>query len=246
MTTEEFSNAFDTLVSSYRRFKDYDKKEELDSIEFDEYEKSLWLTDAQNEVVVSLYTGKNAYGESFEVTEELRRYLDSLVKQEDYENTDRVSGMTGISSSSVFYALPSDVAYILYEKLNLSGIDKACLENMTADVYPVTHDEYNRIMRNPFRGPTTFRALRVDCGERVIDTVRMRLVEIISAAAFNKYTIRYLSRPEPIVLEDMPEGVTINGYGVKNECKLDSMLHDTILKHAVQLALASKGIQVNS
>ena len=39
MTTEEFSNEFDTLVSSYRRFKDFDNKEALDSLEFDEYEK---------------------------------------------------------------------------------------------------------------------------------------------------------------------------------------------------------------
>ena len=37
MTTEEFSNEFDTLVSSYRRFKDFDNQELLDSIEFDEF-----------------------------------------------------------------------------------------------------------------------------------------------------------------------------------------------------------------
>jgi hypothetical protein len=46
MTTEEFSNQFDVLLDSYRRFKDFDKKEELDSIEFNEYEKSLYLTQA--------------------------------------------------------------------------------------------------------------------------------------------------------------------------------------------------------
>lgn len=44
MTTEEFSNEFDTLVSSYRRFKDFDNQELLDSIEFDEFEKSFYLT----------------------------------------------------------------------------------------------------------------------------------------------------------------------------------------------------------
>ena len=36
MTIQEFSNQFDTLVSSYRRFKDFDNKESLDTIEFDE------------------------------------------------------------------------------------------------------------------------------------------------------------------------------------------------------------------
>ena len=44
MTAEEFSNEFDTLVSSYRRFKDFDNKEGLDSlpkliIDFIEYLK---------------------------------------------------------------------------------------------------------------------------------------------------------------------------------------------------------------
>ena len=53
MTLEEFSNGFDTLVNSYRRFKDFDKQEMLDSIEFDEYEKSFYLTKAQEEVVTN-------------------------------------------------------------------------------------------------------------------------------------------------------------------------------------------------
>lgn len=44
MTNSEFSNQFDLLVSSYRRFKDFDNQELLDSIEFDEFEKSLYLT----------------------------------------------------------------------------------------------------------------------------------------------------------------------------------------------------------
>jgi hypothetical protein len=46
MTIEEFSENFDTLVSSYRRFKAFDGKEILDSIEFNEYEKSVFLTKA--------------------------------------------------------------------------------------------------------------------------------------------------------------------------------------------------------
>ena len=60
------SNGFDVLVDSYRRFKDFDKRDEFDSIEFDEYAKSVHLTQAQQDVVVSLYNGKNAYGEAFE------------------------------------------------------------------------------------------------------------------------------------------------------------------------------------
>ena len=44
MTVTEFSNEFDVLIDSYRRFKDFDNKENLDSLDFNEYEKSIFLT----------------------------------------------------------------------------------------------------------------------------------------------------------------------------------------------------------
>ena len=51
MTTEEFSNEFDTLLNSYG--------ENPSTIELDEYEKSVFLTKAQEEIVIDLYSGKN-------------------------------------------------------------------------------------------------------------------------------------------------------------------------------------------
>ena len=84
---------FDTLVSSYRRFKDFDNKEILDSIEFNEYEKSYFLTKAQDELVIALYNGRNVSGESFESTEELRRYLSNLVKEARLQPITNTSGL---------------------------------------------------------------------------------------------------------------------------------------------------------
>ena len=69
MTVSEFSNQFDVLVSSYTRFRDFDDREPRDTIEFDEYEKSLYLTKAQEELVLSLYNGRNSSALSFEETE---------------------------------------------------------------------------------------------------------------------------------------------------------------------------------
>ena len=108
MTIKEFSDGFDTLVSSYRRFKDFDKQELLDSIEFNEYEKSFFLTKAQEELVINCYNGKNIYGDSFESTEEMRRYLDGLVKTKEYSATDAVTtDVTGASPKSIFFNLCS-------------------------------------------------------------------------------------------------------------------------------------------
>ena len=80
MSTEEFSNGFDILVDSYRRFKDFDDRMLLDTIEYSEYEKSVYLTKAQEALVQEVYSGKST-ADSFERTEEVRRQLDALVQQ---------------------------------------------------------------------------------------------------------------------------------------------------------------------
>lgn len=236
MTLEEFSNGFDQLVNSYKRFKDFDKQELLDSIEFDEYEKSFFLTKAQEELVVNFYNGKNPYGDSFESTEELRRYLDNLVVTKVYSASEQVSG-TGVSTSSVFYKLPEKLAFITMEQITYGDESLGCYNGSSANVYPITQDEYSRVKNNPFRGPTKYKALRLDAGEGV--------VELVSKYRIESYLVRYLAKPEPIILEDLPNDLTINGVSSQTECKLNEILHNTILERAVQIGLQSKGVSVS-
>ena len=236
MTLEEFSNGFDQLVNSYKRFKDFDKQEALDSIEFDEFEKSFFLTKAQEELVVNFYNGKNPYGDSFESTEELRRYLDNLVVTKVYSASEQVSG-TGVSASSVFYKLPDRLAFITMEQVIYDDEALGCYNGSTANVYPVTQDEYSRVRNNPFRGPTKYKVLRLDAGESV--------VELVSKYKIKEYLVRYMAKPEPIILEDLPNDLTIEGVSSETECKLNEILHHTILERAVQIGLQSKGISVS-
>ena len=79
MTTSEFSQAFDTLISAYNDTTLGDK------LSFNEYEKSVFLTKAQDELIVSFYSGKNSYNEGFENTEEIRRYLSSLIETKELD-----------------------------------------------------------------------------------------------------------------------------------------------------------------
>lgn len=231
MTTQEFSDAFDTLVSSYRRFKDFDNKEILDSIEFNEYEKSYFLTKAQDELVIALYNGKNVSGESFESTEELRRYLSNLVKEARLQPITNASGLViGIGSNSKFFTLPQDLWYITYEAVDIDGARCSALSPM--DVYPVTQDDYNKTKRNPFRGANDRRALRLDLSDGVIEIVCKYIVK--------DYYVRYLRKPNPIVLVNMPNNLTIDGVGKKSECELHEALHQRILERAVTEALQSK------
>ena len=237
MTNIEFSNGFDTLVSSYRRFRDFDDKEPRDTIEFDEYEKSLYLTKAQEEYVLSLYNGKNPYGESFEKTEELRRYLAPLVQEVTLSPITTTGGKPlGMDSKSKFFTLPDNLWFITYESVRLGNAQ--CEAMATQEVYPVRQDEYHKIKKNPFRGANDRRALRLDLSE---DNV-----EIISKFEVTQYYVRYMKKLNPIVLEDMPNDLTINSESKETACELHEGLHQRILELAVRMALQSKGYTINN
>ena len=231
MNLQELSNQFDVLVSSYRRFRDFDNKEPMDTIEFNEYEKSLFLTKAQEELVLSLYNGRNSSLQSFEETEELRRYLSNLVEEAKLEPIVTSDGKPlGIESNSKFFTLPEDLWFLTYESA-LLGQGK-CEGHTSQDVYPVTQDEYNKVKKNPFRGANFRRALRLDLSENNI--------EVISKYEVTGYYVRYIKKLQPIVLVDMPNGITVGGVGIATECQLHDSLHQRILEMAVEMAMRNK------
>lgn len=225
MTTEEFSNGFDVLINSYSSSEPFGFSQ--NPLSFDEYEKSVFLTKAQEEIAEGLYTGK-ILGDSFEDTEQLRRYLAHLVKTAILPC--RVAP-NGLSDKSVFAVLPDDVWFITYESVTLNG-DSSCINGKEVQVIPTTQDEYHRIKGNPFRKPNSRKVLRLD-----VDESR---VELISEEDIRSYLVRYLSRPEPIILVDLPDELTINNVKTKTECKLNPGIHRMILEVAVNLAIRSR------
>lgn len=247
MTTDEFSDAFDTLVSSYRRFKNYDDKEVLDSIEFNEYEKSYFLTKAQEEIVISLYNGRNTSGDSFEKTEELRRLLNNLVVTHKQPLSEENYNDLALTDKSYLVPILDDIMYIIYEAVRLKDDNLGCYNGTVINVQPITHDEYNKIKDNPFRGPTRYKALRLDTNDiKTINTNDVELtncVEIISKYSCDEYIIRYLKKLNPIILADLDNtNVSIDGKTKKHDCELNSILHEYILERAVDMALRTKSI----
>ena len=226
MTNEEFSNEFDSLVNSNSIIKPFG----VDSmpLEFDEYEKSMFLTKAQESIVIALYNG-NLIGDSFEKTEELRRYLSGLVK--DYPATEYVRG-NSLTGDSYIFNLPEDVWFITYEAVTSDDEKLGCAKGSIMEVVPVSQDELHKTRSNPFRMPNKRRVLRLD--------VEDNKVELISAFTISKYQIRYLSKPDPIILVDLPDGLTINKLSKATKCKLNPAIHRVILEMAVSLALKSR------
>jgi hypothetical protein len=233
MTLDDFSSGFSVLLNSYSRESLFGEEATRETIVLDEFEKSLLLTEAQREIVLELYTGKNPYGESFEYTEEIRRYLSDLISQATKTPITNLTGMPlGGEGLASFFTLPDDLWFITYESVKLSDDINGCKAGAVLDVVPVKQDEYHKVKRNPFRGATSRRALRLDLSDNN--------VEIICKYPIASYYVRYLKKLTPIVLADLGD-VDIEGVSTPTECELHEALHQKILERAVLKALESRG-----
>ena len=134
----------------------------------------------------------------------------------------------GLDRNSKFYKLKDDVWFITYESVEL--IEGAyCKNNPVVKVIPMRQDEWHRAKDNPFRRPNKRKVVRLDNGSNIS--------ELISEYPLQNYLIRYLSKPTPIILVPLEDGLSIDGLNRITECKLNTVLHRTILERAVQLAL---------
>lgn len=236
MTVEEFSNSFDTLLNSYALTPNFGEETSKQTIALDEYEKSVFLTKAQEEIVLGLYNGKNPYGDIFEGTEELRRYLSDLTAEKFLKPITNSSGTPlGLESKSKFFTLPEDLWFITMESVVVDN--GKCGTETIMKVYPVKQDEYQVIRDNPFRGANDRRALRLDLSEGNVEIICKYLVSV--------YYIRYIKKVSPIILIDLSDGLSIEGQSKAKDCILHEALHQKILDRAVQLALQSKGYNIN-
>ncbi len=195
----------------------------------DVFEKSSFLTKAQKELIIGVYTG--ALGSaSFEGTEDVRQYINELIKV--YETSTPEIGQIGLSDTSKFFRIPEDVWFRILEYVNYDDGEFDCPSKITSvKVVPITHDEYHSIKDNPFRGATDRRILRLDYSGNII--------ELISKHNVGTYGLRYISAPQPIVLADLDLGLTIDGVNTLTECQLNPVFHETILNRAVELAKIS-------
>jgi len=223
-TCQEWENGFDLL---------YQNITSNQAPGLNAYEKSVFLTEAEYSVYVALYNG--TLRNSFEETEELTSYLATHVCQEDCSVASNAPKL--IDKSKVF-ELPEDLLFITLE---ICSVDVEGCGVKQAIVVPVTQDEFWRTHRNPFKRQNGDRVLRLAYGSS--DTFgnglyASRYSELVSDNDIVKYTVRYLRKPEPIILEDLPDGLTIEGESKAMTCKLPEALHQAILEEAVRRAKA--------
>lgn len=216
MNTGEFEREFDILYNNIM-------SNAAPSI--DAYEKSVFLTKAQEEIVTAIYEG------SFEHTEKSTEYLDVLVTTETFDSAQSLEVLfpqlkpKRIADNSKFFKLSNSAMFITYEALVMKDKDK-CGHEITVAVKPTKQDEYHRIRKNPFRRPRQREALRLNVED---------MLEIVAINNEYLYKVRYIRRPQPIVLYNEP-GLTVEGVDTITQCELTPSLHRAILDRAVQLA----------
>jgi hypothetical protein len=237
MSVKEMSDAFDSMLNSYANTASFGEESSKLDITLDEYEKSLYLTQAQEGLIREYYSGRGI-SDAFEETEETRRALAELVIHEEITVSD-ADASSVLTKHSYVFDLPSDLWYIVYEGavLDLAGSD-ACEEALNgigegAVIIPARYDELHYLLNNPFRGPKGNRVLRLDKSGNQVE-----LISISHPVA--KYVIRYITQPSPIILVNLPETLNIRGENTATECQLPTQLHQVILERAVANAVRSK------
>ena len=247
MTTQEFSNTFDTLLNSYNSQGMFGEQASKGEIVLDEYEKSVLLTQAQDIIIKQYFEGGGING----------GFDDSARRQVDFSNLITVEELSKETSSlptanyderSIIFKTPQ-VLYVLNEKIVVSTTVGEVTTKRQYVVVPINYKEYDRQMSKAYAQPLKKQAWRLfqDGGASTLD-LYSEIIPVegsISSSEVPKYKIRYIRRPRPIVLTNLDfttqADLEIDGVKTVSECELNPILHMDILNKAVELAYTTRG-----
>lgn len=167
-TAEDWSIEFDLL---------YNNISSNQAPGLSDFEKSRFLTQAQESVLLDFYKGTT--GDSFETTEEVTRYLSFLV------TTKTLSHRDASVEGEYEFMLPADVWFLTYQSATLEN-DRDVL------VVPSKQEFLFKDLNNPFRGPNN---------NRVLSISENNTLRLYSAQPIKSFYIKYLKRPKEIDLE---------------------------------------------
>lgn len=241
MTLQEFSDQFDVL---------YNNITSNQAPGLDEYEKSVFLTKAQNEVLKAYFDPLlNKTQEGFDSSP--RRMIDfSMVTKvqelkvpEGLTSPDKpnpepnpfMAAKYDPRPNSVSVTIPTDILAIINERVVVTRAIGKPVKTEYLTVVPIHYTEYDRLMSKPHMRPLKRQAWRVFTGDgsNAYSDIVVGPNDLIRS-----YTLRYIMRPTPIILENVEAGLTIDGEEGPKVCVLDPALHPVILQRGVELASA--------
>ena len=224
MTTTEFSNQFDLLFNNISSNQ---------APGLNEYEKSVFLTKAQDEIVKNYFqpeSNGNTVKKGFDDTAIRQMDFSDLIMSKTLEeeneepDVDPRALVYKISKDDRVYIIINESLYLMANnkdgKLEVKGIRQ---------VVPIKYTEYMRLMSKPFKEPLKNMAWRIITkgreGDADVDkstgdpttvnsTVSSKVEIVVTTAdkkkyksdgSFIKYNIRYVRRPRPIILTDLSD-----------------------------------------
>ena len=232
LNANEFSQEFDIL---------YNNIASNQAPGLTEYEKSVFLTKAQDEIIKNYFTNKpngNKYQEGIE--DSSKRYSDfsCLITVTTVPTSTIKAGSDTIDSRGKIMKLPTDLMLSLNESfiVNFNVIDKnelkvRAISNNRYQVIPVTLAEYQRLMSRPSNDPLKRQVWKL-MGNSTSGNGSVEIIPLWRDVSYTlsdgdkllQYTtngnnprayqlsIRYVRRPYPIILEDLStQELTING-----------------------------------
>ena len=118
---------------------------------------------------------------------------------------------------------------MIYEQCTLSD-ENNCINDRIVSVVPTIHDDLDKVLKNPFKSPNNRKVIRLDFDNKI---------ELISKYNVSNYKIRYLKKPNPIILVKL-EDLNIDKKQEVSNGETNPILHERIVQRAVQLAVQSK------
>lgn len=221
MSAEEMDNMFDVL---------YNNITSNQAPGLNAYEKSVFLTKAQDEIIKNYFNPKskgNNTQDGFDGN--AKRQVDFSMITSTISLFDFEDGYFDLRPNTKSVLLPAQIMFIINECVTVIRDKK----EVTLQVVPIKFDEYSRLMSKPYKRPLKYQAWRLlnGSGSPQADIV------IGPSDTLTNYYARYVRKPTPIVVADL-DGLTIDGddTGKKRDCTLAPILHEEIVQRAVELA----------
>jgi hypothetical protein len=179
-------------------------------------EWSILLTQAQENIVLEIC--KNGLDES----EENRRKISKLIKPLVISGGLLSQGLH-YSNSFVVNQFPEDYFY------RASGRCDITTKN-NIKVIPISRSFYDGNIDNPFKTPGKDRFWLID--ENGVHII------ITDGSVPIRYKLEYVSKPFPIIVEDLTSEEAIEEETQTTDCELDPIVHREIVREAAKLAYA--------
>lgn len=225
MTSEEFNNEFDIL---------YNNIASNQAPGLDLYEKSVFLTKAQDDIIRSYFNPKsNKVNEGFDGNEKRQVDFSMITETKVYTTFSNAILDARPNSKRVNFPTSDRIMIIINE---FADVDREG-HSVRLTVVPIIYKEYSRMMSRPYKRPLKYQAWRL-----LESSNNQKSAELIIGPddVLTRYAVRYLRRPKAIILKNLAEeGVSIDGQTAKQDCELDPILHREILQRAVELAKAA-------